>query len=124
MKKASAEGAEKEIPHEKETLVQAKEQGPPAKRHKPDGSNPRASLRKMELKERKADLDKIVSPVIPQPGAWNDRHRFRPPPQRTPQLNKSQKSPTFKETNAKFQYGNYNRYLGTKFVLVFIKQNV
>lgn len=82
---------------------------PPAKRHKCEHNN-RANLRKIELKERKADLDKIVSPVIPQPGAWNDRHRFRPP-QRTPQLDKSQakEMPKFKEKDAKFQFGNYCR---------------
>lgn len=79
----------------------------PAKR-KSDGHSNRSSLRKMELKDRKADLDKIVSPVIPQPGAWNDRHRFRPP-QRTPIPHKTQAMPKFKENNAKFQYGNYSR---------------
>lgn len=72
------------------------------------------SVRKIELKERKADLDKIVSPVIPQPGAWGDSrsHRFRPPQRLTPNINKGQATPKFKEHNTKFQYGNYNRYYG------------
>lgn len=72
------------------------------------------SVRKIELKDRKADLDKIVSPVIPQPGAWGDPrgHRFRPPQRLTPNINKEQATPKFKEHNTKFQYGNYNRYYG------------
>uniref|UniRef100_A0A1B6K944 RNA methyltransferase n=1 Tax=Graphocephala atropunctata TaxID=36148 RepID=A0A1B6K944_9HEMI len=84
---------------------------PPQKR-KSDGGNNRGNLRKMELKDRKAEMDKIVSPVIPQPGAWTDRHRFRPPPQRTPQIDKAKATPKFKENNLRFQYGNYSRYYG------------
>ncbi|XP_054285435.1 7SK snRNA methylphosphate capping enzyme-like [Macrosteles quadrilineatus] len=106
--------ANKDVKTEDETKdTKETPQGPPpAKRHKCEHNN-RANLRKIELKERKADLDKIVSPVIPQPGAWNDRHRFRPP-QRTPQLDKSQakEMPKFKEKDAKFQFGNYCRYYG------------
>ncbi|XP_039296939.1 7SK snRNA methylphosphate capping enzyme [Nilaparvata lugens] len=61
---------------------------------------------------RKDSKDKIVSPAIPQPGAWGDKshhhhhhhHRFRPP--------QNQRTPNFKESNARFRYGNYNRYYG------------
>lgn len=51
--------------------------------------------------------DRIVSPVVPQPGAWVDRHaphRFRKQEPRP-----VQKTPKFKEQNKKFQYGNYHR---------------
>lgn len=74
-------------------------------------SSSKPALRKIELKHCKTDLDKIVSPVIPQPGAWGDprRHTFRPPQRLTPNINKSQATPKFKEHDAKFQYGNYNR---------------
>lgn len=74
-------------------------------------NNSKPCVRKIELKHCKADLDKIVSPVIPQPGAWGDprRHIFRPPQRLTPNINKNQATPKFKEHNSKFQYGNYNR---------------
>lgn len=66
--------------------------------------------------------DKIVSPVVPQPGAWLDRHhhaRFRK--QSFPGTAASSVSvttgtnvqaPKFKEVNKKFQFGNYHRYYG------------
>lgn len=58
-------------------------------------------LRKMDVK------DKIVSPVIPQPGAWKAR-----PQHRTSQdkKKKAQKLPNFRAKDAQYQYGNYNRY--------------
>lgn len=103
------EEAQKDATSETATPTTPKEtfQEPPKKRQKTEGN--RASLRKMELKDRKAEMDKIVSPVIPQPGAWGERHRFRPPPQRDTQTNVDQAAPPFKESNARFQYGNYNR---------------
>lgn len=61
------------------------------------------------LDKRKQDFkDKIVSPVIPQPGAWKSRSQHRP------NYDKKKKSqqPNFKSKNARFQYGNYNRYYG------------
>ncbi|XP_076670679.1 7SK snRNA methylphosphate capping enzyme isoform X3 [Andrena cerasifolii] len=59
-------------------------------------------LRKMDVK------DKIVSPVIPQPGAWKPRPQHRP----SQDKKKKQTVPNFREKDARFQYGNYNRYYG------------
>ena len=59
-------------------------------------------LRKFDSK------DKIVSPVIPQPGAWKSR-AIRP---NQDKKKKPQQSPKFNNKNARFQYGNYNRYYG------------
>lgn len=64
-------------------------------------------------KVRRLDsMDKIVSPVIPQPGAWK-----RPPNfirngklnNRVKQSTAPEKMPTFNDKNKKYQYGNYNR---------------
>lgn len=67
------------------------------------------------VKKLKHMMDKIVSPVVPQPGAWlkrtNSRNgikHHRPP--RNP--NKEEKAPVFKDRNKQFQFGNYNRYYG------------
>ncbi|PNF16503.1 hypothetical protein B7P43_G07788 [Cryptotermes secundus] len=76
-------------------------------------------------KKRKPDIkDKIVSPVIPQPGAWKRPpqygpasdgrfSRFRPGAnwqhKREQML---QKMPNFKKKNEYFQYGNYLKYYG------------
>lgn len=61
-------------------------------------------LRKIDAK------DKIVSPVIPQPGAW------KPRPQHRPSQDKKKKQqhamPNFRLKDARYQYGNYNRYYG------------
>ncbi|CAL7940079.1 unnamed protein product [Xylocopa violacea] len=59
-------------------------------------------LRKMDIK------DKIVSPVIPQPGAWKPRPQHRP----SQDKKKKQSLPNFREKDARYQYGNYNRYYG------------
>ncbi|XP_017880391.1 probable RNA methyltransferase bin3 [Ceratina calcarata] len=59
-------------------------------------------LRKMDVK------DKIVSPVIPQPGAWKPRPQHRP----SQDKKKKQSMPNFREKDARYQYGNYNRYYG------------
>ncbi|XP_063821838.1 7SK snRNA methylphosphate capping enzyme bin3-like [Ostrinia nubilalis] len=71
---------------------------------------------------RMDSLDKIVSPVVPQPGSWK---RARPQPRvvaaerptspRTKlktQTEGEQKLPTFNPKNSKYQYGNYDRYYG------------
>lgn len=68
---------------------------------------------------RMDSLDKIVSPVVPQPGAWM---RARPQPRTAPperpaspraklktQTEGEQKLPTFHPKNSKYQYGNYDR---------------
>ncbi|XP_019773192.1 7SK snRNA methylphosphate capping enzyme bin3 isoform X2 [Dendroctonus ponderosae] len=63
-------------------------------------------------KKFKNTMDKIVSPVVPQPGAWLKRSistTFSRPPQNKV---KDQAIPLFKEKNKRFQYGNYNRYYG------------
>lgn len=68
--------------------------------------NPRHSnyrTRKMD------DKDKIVSPVIPQPGAWKKPRLSLLPQNRK---RKDEKMPQFKEKNSKYQYGNYDRYYG------------
>ncbi|XP_076167804.1 7SK snRNA methylphosphate capping enzyme [Ptiloglossa arizonensis] len=52
--------------------------------------------------------DKIVSPVIPQPGAWKPRPQHRP----SQDKKKKQTMPNFREKDARYQYGNYNRYYG------------
>lgn len=58
-----------------------------------------------------SNIDKIVSPVIPQPGAWLKRkttlQNQKPKPQQKKDIN--EKLPVFKEKDKKFQYGNYNR---------------
>lgn len=59
---------------------------------------------------RKSDTkDKIVSPVVPQPGAWKPRLQHRPKQEKK---KKNQHKPKFNMKNARFQYGNYNRYYG------------
>uniref|UniRef100_A0A0K8TEB8 RNA methyltransferase n=4 Tax=Lygus hesperus TaxID=30085 RepID=A0A0K8TEB8_LYGHE len=101
--------------------VESKESDPPVKPHVLD-LNVKDPLRRMSKgsdacaeKAKPArklfdGKDKIVSPVIPQPGAWVDRHaphRFRKLEPRP-----VQKTPKFKEQDKKFQYGNYHRYYG------------
>lgn len=60
-----------------------------------------------------SNVDKIVSPVIPQPGAWLKRKTTlastKPKPQQKKDVN--EKLPVFKEKDKQFQYGNYNRYV-------------
>lgn len=68
---------------------------------------------------RMDSLDKIVSPVVPQPGAWM---RARAPPRsvaperpaspRPKQSEGEAKLPTFHPKNSRYQYGNYDRYYG------------
>lgn len=68
---------------------------------------------KENLKKMKYSMDKIVSPVIPQPGAWLKRsnsHHWNHKPIRKQNKIPADKLPQFKEKNKQFQYGNYNRY--------------
>lgn len=77
------------------------------------GKDPK-KLRRMD------SLDKIVSPVVPQPGAWmraRPQQRTAPPerpvsPHRTKsKADEEQKLPTFHPKNSRYQYGNYDRYV-------------
>lgn len=65
-------------------------------------------------KKFKNAMDKIVSPVVPQPGAWLKRSNSVSK-RATQRQNKNPtgelKLPHFKENDKRFQYGNYNRYL-------------
>ncbi|KAF5306161.1 hypothetical protein FQR65_LT07437 [Abscondita terminalis] len=62
-------------------------------------------------------MDKIVSPVVPQPGGWFKRSNSRRDLHHRTVNNRHPKSdnekmPVFRERNKQFQYGNYNRYYG------------
>lgn len=64
------------------------------------------------VKKFKNNMDKIVSPVVPQPGAWLKRSnsvtkRTTQRPNKNPPGDL--KMPVFKEKYKRFQYGNYNR---------------
>lgn len=66
------------------------------------------------LKKFKNAMDKIVSPVVPQPGAWLKRSnsvtkRTTQRPNKNPPGGEL-KMPQFKEKDKRYQYGNYNRY--------------
>ncbi|XP_034936957.1 probable RNA methyltransferase bin3 [Chelonus insularis] len=63
-------------------------------------------LRKVDVK------DKIVSPVIPQPGAWKPRLPHRPTQDKKKKGPQTLQLPNFRIKNARFQYGNYDRYYG------------
>ncbi|XP_030764157.1 probable RNA methyltransferase bin3 isoform X2 [Sitophilus oryzae] len=84
----------------------SKEKKEKPKRRSEEGNPNHAS------KKFKSFMDKIVSPVVPQPGAWLKRSNSvkisRPRPNKTT----DEKMPMFKEKNKRFQYGNYNRYYG------------
>jgi 7SK snRNA methylphosphate capping enzyme len=60
-------------------------------------------LRKVDVKDR------IVSPVIPQPGAWKLRPQHRP---NQDKKKKHHMMRNFRPKDARYQYGNYNRYYG------------
>lgn len=88
------------------------------KRSCSDSDNASLKGKDCNKKIRRMDsLDKIVSPVVPQPGAWM---RARQPragpserpasPHRTKSLSEGDtKLPTFHPKNSKYQYGNYDR---------------
>ncbi|XP_046476684.1 7SK snRNA methylphosphate capping enzyme [Neodiprion pinetum] len=92
---------------------------PPVVETKPETTSPQKDKNKLRLKGlddlkdkrlRKVDVkDKIVSPVIPQPGAWKPRPQHRASQDKK---KKAQKLPNFRAKDAQYQYGNYNRYYG------------
>ena len=110
------EGIKEPLPPEPSTSVSKSR-----KRSCSDSEN--SSLKGKDGKKlrRMDSLDKIVSPVVPQPGAWM---RARPQqragtqerpasPHRTKLKSLSeeeQKLPTFHAKNSRYQYGNYDRY--------------
>ncbi|KAL3268384.1 hypothetical protein HHI36_007500 [Cryptolaemus montrouzieri] len=80
---------------------------------KKDKQKRKSEEHKDGVKKVRHSLDKIVSPVVPQPGAWLKRmnsitKKNEPRPFKT----ESVQMPQFKEKDKKFQYGNYNRYYG------------
>ncbi|XP_044753300.1 7SK snRNA methylphosphate capping enzyme bin3-like isoform X2 [Coccinella septempunctata] len=80
---------------------------------KKDKPQKRKSEEYKEAKKVRYSLDKIVSPVVPQPGAWLKRLNSITK-KSEPKQNKGEvvQMPKFKENDKKFQYGNYNRYYG------------
>ncbi|KAK9502182.1 hypothetical protein O3M35_012763 [Rhynocoris fuscipes] len=73
----------------------------------------------MKVQRKFDNKDKIVSPVVPQPGAWQDRHHHVRRKQSLPAAGGPQitagsniQMPKFKEANKRFQYGNYHSYYG------------
>lgn len=78
---------------------------------KKDKTKRKSEEHKENAKKIKYSMDKIVSPVIPQPGAWLKRtnsHHWSHKPNRK-QNKVFDKLPEFKEKNKQYQYGNYNR---------------
>ncbi|XP_017760753.1 PREDICTED: 7SK snRNA methylphosphate capping enzyme-like isoform X2 [Eufriesea mexicana] len=117
------ESVEQNVPEN----IEAEQQQPPLNSPPANSSNqpkeskpesPQKDKNKLRLKGleepkdkrlRKVDVkDKIVSPVIPQPGAWKPRPQHRP----SQDKKKKQTMPKFREKDARYQYGNYNRYYG------------
>ncbi|XP_071050508.1 7SK snRNA methylphosphate capping enzyme-like isoform X3 [Onthophagus taurus] len=81
---------------------------------KKDKNKRKSDDHKENVKKMKYSMDKIVSPVIPQPGAWLKRSNSQAirhvRPARAPV--DQNHMPKFKEKNKQYQYGNYNRYYG------------
>lgn len=101
------------IPEGTETVAEEKpkelslELSPKKENKKRKSEEHKESVKKFKF----CTMDKIVSPVIPQPGAWLKRKTTLPNPKPKPQQKKDidEKLPVFKEKDKKFQYGNYNR---------------
>lgn len=80
--------------------------------------SPKKEIKKRKSEEHKeatkkfkfSNMDKIVSPVIPQPGAWLKRKKtVENPKPKQQKKDINEKLPNFKERDKKYQYGNYNR---------------
>lgn len=93
----------------------------PPKEKKRKSDNHKDNVKKVRRFE---SMDKIVSPVVPQPGAWLKRpvqFNRAGPSGRGPHNRVAPKKedagaelklPQFKEKNKAYQFGNYNRYYG------------
>ncbi|XP_017771612.1 PREDICTED: 7SK snRNA methylphosphate capping enzyme-like isoform X2 [Nicrophorus vespilloides] len=91
---------------------------------KKDKNKRKSEEHKDAVKKLKYSMDKIVSPVVPQPGAWNLKRtgggggnrnnpwQFRTQRNLNREKNKNQALPQFKGRDQRYQYGNYNRYYG------------
>lgn len=94
-------------PKEKELSLELNAPSPVKKESK----KRKSEEHKEQVKKFKNCMDKIVSPVIPQPGAWLKRknilNNWKPKPKQN--ANANEKLPAFKEKDKQFQYGNYNR---------------
>lgn len=108
-----SEGIKEPLPPEPSTSTSKSR-----KRSCSDSDNASQKGKDCTKKLRRMDsLDKIVSPVVPQPGAWMRARQPRagPPerpasPHRTKSLSEGDtKLPTFHPKNSKYQYGNYDR---------------
>lgn len=119
---------------EKEKQQEQTEESPKVEKKDKDSNN-REKERGEKKSGRKSGTkkDEIVSPVIPQPGAWK-----RPPPynrstsrdayhhtdsdsrghrnrfckRKDKNKQRQERTPHFRGRDVKFQYGNYNRYYG------------
>lgn len=90
------------------------------KRSCSDSDNASQKSKDAKKLRRMDSLDKIVSPVVPQPGAWmraRPQQRAVPPERPTSphraklksQSEGEQQLPTFHPKNSRYQYGNYDR---------------
>lgn len=79
---------------------------------KKDKNKRKSEEHKDNVKKIKYSMDKIVSPVVPQPGAWLKRsngYHWNMKLNRQQHKEPGRKMPQFKEKNKQFQFGNYNR---------------
>lgn len=102
---------------------QRSEAGASAKARKRTASDSERAKKECKKARRMDALDKIVSPVVPQPGSWIRVHsRQTHPNKQRPQLNRTDSAvsaaastatppmPKFKSRDAKYRYGNYDRF--------------
>ncbi|GLV35998.1 uncharacterized protein CBL_09784 [Carabus blaptoides fortunei] len=117
-------GAEDPAPKEKLSRVtrELKLELTPVKDKKRKSDSHKEGVKKIR---RLDSMDKIVSPVVPQPGAWLKRalqfnRNHQGPSNRGQNCRPSGlkakenggKVPQFRDKNKAYQYGNYNRYYG------------
>ncbi|XP_047512548.1 7SK snRNA methylphosphate capping enzyme bin3-like [Pieris napi] len=120
---ADVEATVEEKEHIKEPPPPEPSSSKSRKRSCSDSDNNSQKCKDAKKLRRMESLDKIVSPVVPQPGAWmRARPQQRTGPQERPasphrtklkSLSEGeQKLPTFHPKNSRYQYGNYDRYYG------------